>query len=147
MFDLRILKCQISIRQTIFVNLERSFCLMNYTTTPKQIITLKSQAFFANRATVIAHTHTPLIEYDLTRLFQPLLVNPKKTRREALRYVWLPKTWFGQTDSGNTGRQNRHFWWPYRKGTSPNESHIHIFAASSKVEKRNTLTLVGSIQA
>lgn len=45
--------------------------------------------------------------------------------------------------------KKRHFWWPYRKGTSPNESHtyIHIRSKVGNRKKRNTLTHVWNIQA
>lgn len=140
-FYLRIFMCQISFCQ-MFLNLERLLCHLNYTQT--NLHTKFLGILCGSRNCDCTHTPTQLIEYDLTRLFQPLLMFPKKKKkRSPSKRVWLPKTWFGHTQQspvpGNTGGQKkRHFWWPYRKGTSPDELHTYIFEEKQGVEKNAT---------
>lgn len=144
-FYLRIFMCQISFCQ-MFLNLERLLCHLNYTQT--NLHTKFLGILCGSRNCDCTHTPTQLIEYDLTRLFQPLLMFPKKKKkRSPSKRVWLPKTWFGHTQQspvpGNTGGQKkRHFWWPYRKGTSPNESHtyIHTYSKQSRESKKTQHT-------
>lgn len=152
-FYLRIVMCQISFCQ-MFLNLERSLCHLNYTQT--NLHTKFLGILCGSRNCDRTHTPTTLIEYDLTRLFQPLLMFPKKKKkkRSPSKRVWLPKTWFGHTQQspvpGNTGGQKNDTFGGHI-GKEPrlmNHTHTYIHIRSKQgVEKRNTLTHVWNIQA